>query len=120
MAVSCREITNKQNRYPERNHRSTQLTERAIQKLFRKFLHQHMKHFFKVAPTPAEPVELHHVYRNIKSSVTADDRSYSSINLNKNTVYPLTMWSIVVESCLVILSILMSNMLVHGYNASYL
>ena len=32
--------------YPERNHRLTQLMERAIQKLFRKFLHPNTNHFF--------------------------------------------------------------------------
>ena len=34
--------------YPERNHRSTQLTEPAIQKLFRKCLHKNTNHFVKV------------------------------------------------------------------------
>ena len=104
---------------------------RAIQKLFRKFSHQNTKHFFKVGPTPTDPVELQSLYRTIKSGVTADEQSYSSVGLNVNHVldalkdiklgkhdgkYSLTSDHVVNSSrrILVILSILMSSMLVHG------
>ena len=83
--------------------------------------------------TPTEPVELHSLYRTIKSGVTADKRSDSSITVNDvlgalkdiklgkhDGKYSLTSDHVVNSSnrFLVILSILMSSMLVRGYNAT--
>ena len=45
--------------YPERNHRLTQLMQRAIQKLFRKFLHPNTNNFFKVGETGASCYNFH-------------------------------------------------------------
>ena len=83
--------------------------------------------------TPTDPVELQSLHRTIKSGVTADEQSYSSVNVNdvldalkdiklgKHVgKYSLTSDHVVNSSrrFLVILSILMSSMLVHGYNAA--
>ena len=83
--------------------------------------------------TPTEPAELQSLYRTIKSGVTADDRSYSSITVNdvadalkdiklgkRDGKYSLSSDHLVNSSrrFLIILSILMSSMLVHGYNAA--
>ena len=83
--------------------------------------------------TPTGPVELHSLYRTIKSGVTADKRSDSSITVNDvlgalkdiklgkhDGKYSLTSDHVVNSSniFLVILLILMSSMLVHGYNAT--
>ena len=83
--------------------------------------------------TPTEPLELNSLYRTIKSGVTADKRSDSSITVNDvldalkdiklgkhDGKYSLTSDHVVNSSnrFLVILSILMSSMLVHGYNAT--
>ena len=87
--------------------------------------------------TPTEPVELQSVgiYRTIKSGVTADERSDSSITVNDvldalkdiklgkhDGKYSLISDHVVNSSSifLVILSILMSTMPVHGYNAAAL
>ena len=79
--------------------------------------------------TPTEPLELNSLYRTIKSGVTADKRSDSSITVNDvldalkdiklgkhDGKYSLTSDHVVNSSnrFLVILSILMSSMLVHG------
>ena len=37
---------------------------------------------FQGRPTPTDPVELHSLYRTIKSGVTADEQRYSSVNVN--------------------------------------
>ena len=83
--------------------------------------------------TPTDPVELQSLYRTIKSGVTADEQSYSSVNVNDvqdalkdirlgkhDGKYSLTSDHVVNSSSrlLVILSILMSSMLVRGYNAA--
>ena len=72
-------------------------------------------------------------YRTIKSGVTADEQSYSSVNVNDvldalkdiklgkhDGKYSLTSDHVVNSSrrCVVILSILMLSMLVHEYNAA--
>ena len=83
--------------------------------------------------TPTDPVELQSLYQTIKSGVTADEQSYSSVNVNDvldalkdiklgkhDGKYSLTSDHVVNSSrrFLVILSILMASMLVHGYNAA--
>ena len=83
--------------------------------------------------TPTDPVELQSLYRTIKSGVRADEQRYSSVNMNdvidalkyiklgkQDGKYSLTSGHVVNGSrrFLVILSILMSSMLIHGYNAA--
>ena len=83
--------------------------------------------------TPTDHVVLQSLYRTIKSGVTSDEQSYSSVNVNDvldalkdiklgkhDGKYSLTSDHVVNSSrrFLVILSILMSSMHVHGYNAA--
>ena len=77
--------------------------------------------------TPTDPGELQSLFRTVKSGVTADEQSYSSVNVNDvidalkyDGKYSLTSDHVVNSSrrLLVILSILMSSILVHGYNAA--
>ena len=82
---------------------------------------------------PTEPSELLALHRNIKSSIAADDPCYSSITVNdivdgmanikhgkQDGNYGLTSDHLINSSMKfkVILAIVMTNMLVHGYNAA--
>ena len=82
---------------------------------------------------PTEPSELLALHRNIKSGIAADDPCYSSITVNdivdgmanikhgkQDGNYGLTSDHLINSSMQfkVILAIVMTNMLVHGYNAA--